>query len=1469
MDTIINAFDVIVSESQAFVEFTLSLSAPSTVAVAVDWDLDMDSAGYGDIDSYAGGTAVFQPGVTTQTLRLPIDDDRNVEALESFQLALANPVNAQIANDRVTATVVDNDRVADSINPANLSVSDVVLDEQDGSALFYVTLNRATTAPFSVDYATQDRSTTAGSDYIAASGTLGFAPGETVQAVRVSLSDDALAEPDELFELVLSNLRGSGATQVQLADAVGTGMIGHNDIDAVSTPVITAQPVMVGEADGYVDFAIQLSAPSTSAVSVDWWTTSESAGSGDFDYLSSYDVATLVFAPGVTTQTVRVALGDDSSVESLENFALKLGNATNATLGTTSVNATIVDNDSVADNITPANLRVHDVVVDESQHTATFYLELDRAVTSAFNIDYTTRNLSAEAGSDYTAHSGTLGFAAGDTLQAVTVQVADDTLAEGVEQFQLVLSNATGDGASQVAPLKNEVTAVIGTNDSEPITTPTLRATSVIAGERDGYLEFVLSLDTPSTNTVSVDWDLDMDSAGYGDIDSYAGGTAVFQPGVTTQTLRLPIDDDRNVEALESFQLALANPVNAQIANDRVTATVVDNDRVADSINPANLSVSDVVLDEQDGSALFYVTLNRATTAPFSVDYATQDRSTTAGSDYIAASGTLGFAPGETVQAVRVSLSDDALAEPDELFELVLSNLRGSGATQVQLADAVGTGMIGHNDIDAVSTPVITAQPVMVGEADGYVDFAIQLSAPSTSAVSVDWWTTSESAGSGDFDYLSSYDVATLVFAPGVTTQTVRVALGDDSSVESLENFALKLGNATNATLGTTSVNATIVDNDSVADNITPANLRVHDVVVDESQHTATFYLELDRAVTSAFNIDYTTRNLSAEAGSDYTAHSGTLGFAAGDTLQAVTVQVADDTLAEGVEQFQLVLSNPAGSQVKLVDAEAIATLEDGVGREYPADNGTPEPDLNVSTVSMKTPTVERSEGDTGTSVFKFTIERTGDLSQPADVGWAVAVSDVDLASADDFVGGDYPSGVVSFSANQSQQIISVEVQGDVAEEVDERFVLNLSTLSEGTIIGVSSATATILDDDTGRAAPDAPVDPGPDDDTFIVQQGVVSRANGDDNYILSEFTTFPHAKVTIVDSIGSNQLSLYEGLTVRSSAVTADALQLTLGNGSEVTVLNASSYQYSVTPSPLTRTAVSGPVGFDQFISEVLGIAGGAPTSGIAEGAEVVLGTGGHWSSDSAPVREAADDIFIAQRGITSRGDGDDIYVIADDLIAGQSSVTISDPTGDDTIALVDGLQISSFAVANDALKLSLINGQEVTILSAGGYQFMIGGDLFSGISGATYSYADFVQNVLGVSGGVPSAGTIEGGSVIIGTAATLVELPIAAKQTVQASAATEIFTLDVTAAQRTEVDTQLVLSGFDTSNDTLQINWGGEWGSYSLSEIANMASINAEYDPFADAQVITFGMDANSDPISLTLQGVSDPSLVSVTLA
>ena len=62
-----------------------------------------------------------------------------------------------------------------------------------------------------------------------------------------------------------------------------------------------------------------------------------------------------------------------------------------------------------------------------------------------------------------------------------------------------------------------------------------------------------------------------------------------------------------------------------------------------------------------------------------------------------------------------------------------------------------------------------------------------------------------------------------------------------------------------------------------------------------------------------------------ATAGSDYTATSGTLSFAAGETEKTVSVPVLDDAHDEGSETLTLTLSNPSGAY--LADGSATGTI--------------------------------------------------------------------------------------------------------------------------------------------------------------------------------------------------------------------------------------------------------------------------------------------------------------------------------------------------------------------------------------------------------------------------------------------------------------------------------------------------------------------------------------------------------------
>lgn len=113
----------------------------------------------------------------------------------------------------------------------------------------------------------------------------------------------------------------------------------------------------------------------------------------------------------------------------------------------------------------------------------------------------------------------------------------------------------------------------------------------------------------------------------------------------------------------------------------------------------------------------------------------------------------------------------------------------------------------------------------------------------------------------------------------------------------------------------------------------------------------------------------------------------------------------------------------------------------------------------------------------------------------------------------------------------------------------------------------------------------------------------VVGAGAGNDTYVLSPSTLSANQVIEISDTQGANKLQLIGGLTIASSSVASNGVELTLSNGAKVTVLGADTFSYEVGGNPLT--GVAGTVQtYAQFATTTLGAAsvpaaGALPVSG------------------------------------------------------------------------------------------------------------------------------------------------------------------------------------------------------------------------------------------------------------------------------
>ncbi|OJW20486.1 MAG: hypothetical protein BGO49_04560 [Planctomycetales bacterium 71-10] len=166
---------------------------------------------------------------------------------------------------------------------------------------FTVKLVVASTSTVQVSYATQDRTAQAGSDYVATSGTLTFAPGETVKSVAVPLVPDAIPESNEAFVLNLSN-----PVNAAIFTPVGSATIVDDDIPvAPALSIADVQTTRGLSGAKTMNFTIRLNGAQKTPITVTAATANLTAIAGK-DYLAKTEL--LTFAAGETVKTFSVTM---------------------------------------------------------------------------------------------------------------------------------------------------------------------------------------------------------------------------------------------------------------------------------------------------------------------------------------------------------------------------------------------------------------------------------------------------------------------------------------------------------------------------------------------------------------------------------------------------------------------------------------------------------------------------------------------------------------------------------------------------------------------------------------------------------------------------------------------------------------------------------------------------------------------------------------------------------------------------------------------------------------------------------------------------------------------------------------------------------------------------------------------------------------------------------------------------------
>jgi hypothetical protein len=356
------------------------------------------SAAVGQDYTTTSGTLNFNAGQATKTFTIPIVNDTTDEPDETINLALFNPSASGVLVNPSTAvlTITDND------NPPSVSIKNFSKAEGNTGTTpftFDVTLSEASGLPVSVKWMTSSDYVTAaaGIDYVAANGTLSFAPGETSKQLTVQVNGDLDVETNESFRVVLY-----GAVNTTIAD--GNAIGGIHDDDNPGKFGFSAASYDVNEGAGGKIILVHRTDGIGGTVTVDYATTNSGTATANTDFTPVS--GTLTFLEGEETKTFIVSVFDDQTAEQTETINLILSNPTGgATLGTSSALINIADNDAAATASIAGTVSYAITPINQSQKTVSG-VQVSAAGVSAVSTAtdssgaYLLENLTT--GSDYT-----------------------------------------------------------------------------------------------------------------------------------------------------------------------------------------------------------------------------------------------------------------------------------------------------------------------------------------------------------------------------------------------------------------------------------------------------------------------------------------------------------------------------------------------------------------------------------------------------------------------------------------------------------------------------------------------------------------------------------------------------------------------------------------------------------------------------------------------------------------------------------------------------------------------------------------------------------------------------------------------------------------------------------------------------------------------------------------------------------
>ncbi|NWW69684.1 GPR98 protein, partial [Climacteris rufus] len=888
----------------------------------------------GEDYSVASSDVVLLEGETSKAVPIYIINDLNPEVEESFYVQLLNQTTGGALLGSLTRAIIIIEASDDPFGSFVFQNTEFTVEEPEfGSVTINLPIirNAGTLGNVTVQWAAAINGRPADEDLRVAMGNITFAPGEAIQMLQLEILADDVPEVEEIVRVEL--------TQASNGGAIGLDGTAHIVIPANDNPYGT---VFFHQSSYRVQEPLERNLLANISVR---------RSGGRFGQLQIFYS---------TSETDIIALAIEQGEDILAYYESPVQGIPDQP-SKTRVNVSAASDPLYACATQCLKEQACSAFTFSSASEIPLCLWLTTEISSLINTSglwtykknisssSTLFSTQAIAGSDYLPITRQWAIMQdGEEFANLTVTILPDSLPELDEKFtisllKVELMNISTNLKNQPTIGQPNISTVIIMMNGDAFGVFKIYSVSPNATEKGLYVEveerpqanvqLMIHRTEGSLGQVSVEWRVvggtatpNLDFVGVGEI-------LVFAEGETKKTVILTILDDPEPEDNESIIISLVHTEGGSRilpSFDTVTVVILASDNVAGIISFQAAGRS--VIGREGEFLQFHIVRTAPGLGNVTVEWKIVGHNVE--QNFENYSGILFFPEGTLNTTLYVHLLDDHIPEEKEEYQIILYNIKTEGISPA------GAAVLDSQGYEAVLTVEASDEPhgvlnfaspsrvVLLPEENKTVQLFINREFGSLGTINVTYATvpglvplsnqTEGTLAEPGADYVSISD--SVILEEGETSAAINVTILEDDVPEVQEFFLVNLTSVELIMNHSTSSPPRLDVEGLASQIIIDSNDGVSGVVewestnfeVNESHGNLTIMTYRNKGSYGNVSVFFYAQNLEAQLGLDFNVISRTLFFADGERNKSVVVEICDDDIPEGVERFQLILTNPS-----------------------------------------------------------------------------------------------------------------------------------------------------------------------------------------------------------------------------------------------------------------------------------------------------------------------------------------------------------------------------------------------------------------------------------------------------------------------------------------------------------------------------------------------------------------------------